>query len=81
MASHIGQRFLDDAIGRYLHGCWQSGQVLWCFDRHAQTPIRLTARPRQIILCGILPDRSDEAQFIQRRWTQGIDQPTDIGDG
>src|SRR5260221_4262351 len=85
MANYIRQCLLHDPIGGYLHSSGQSGKVLHCLNVHAQACVGL---PRCTIrfavhaaLQRVLLDRPDQAQLIERRWTQRIDEAADVSDG
>ncbi len=74
MAYNVGQGLLNDAKGCNLYCGREWRQIFWRGKGYAHTPALLGGD-------GMVTNSRDEAKFIEHRWTQGIDQAADIGNG
>jgi hypothetical protein len=74
MAHNVGQGFLNDAKGCDLNGGRERRQMFWRGKGYTHIATLLSRD-------GMFTNSRDQAKFIEHRWTQGIDQAADIGNG
>src|SRR5258708_29986990 len=74
MAHNVGQGFLNDAKGCDLNGGRERRQMFWRGKGYTHVATLLSRD-------GMFTNSRDQAKFIEHRWTQGIDQAADIGNG
>lgn len=73
VAHDIGQRFPGDAIGGHLDGCRKRWKALGSLDEDLE--------PLMLIGGSVLAQGLEQAQFIEGRRPQVIDQAADLGEG
>ncbi len=74
MAHNVGQGFLNDAKGCDLNGGRERRQMFWRGQGYTHIATLLSRD-------SMFTNSRDQAKFIEHRWTQGIDQAADIGNG
>ena len=82
----VGHGLLSDAVAGHLDGSGQRREVLWGLDGEDQPTfaallsscfLREVVR-KQAVTGSLLADGGDEAQVVQRRRTQAVDEATDV---
>ena len=73
MAGHVGQRLGGNAKSSNLHCRRQCWERLRCGNEHLQAF-------RGLMLAGLVPDRRDETELVQRRRPQRIHKAPEIAE-
>ncbi len=75
MSRHVGESLDDDPVGRDLNSGRQRGQL---GSRDGDGQMRPVVGPK---CAGLLPQGSDEAEFVERGRAHPVDEGADVGDG